>query len=409
VTILATCLLLLSCSVAAQPPHNTHPANARHSLTVRHEAFVSRAALGRSIHIPYLPGYKERCTQWFCFRYPNELAHGANVLARNSHWVVLTVSFLLGPTRPKTTIVALSRTRAEFLALMPAGIRPPRWAAAIALPRLAYIVFAPVGIAWTKQSLVRLFIHEYSHVVLRVATNHHPLPTWFVEGLAELQAQRVRLPSAYATEPELPLDLLARRFPGRSDRASAAYSQSRDFVAYLYAVGSPQDFRRMIRLVGTGKTLRQAVRIVYGKDIKTLAQSWRASWRYRNIVVPMFTSGAVLWILASLLLLAGYRKRRQRLQAMTDMADEHDEESTKEDLETDLETDLLDDADQDEETPPGPLWDVPPVVLLLIGLGLTLMAAAVVRPIWPRVRWSTLTLGAGILTALFILWLWRRS
>ncbi|MCD6499773.1 MAG: hypothetical protein J7M25_15885 [Deltaproteobacteria bacterium] len=407
-TISATCLFLLFGTIAA--PHTPPTATARrpNRQTTHHEATVSRPPLGRMIHIPYLPGFQERCTRWFCFRYPEELSSAAEVLARNSHWVVATVSFLLGEARPKTTIVALSRTRVEFLALMPAGVRLPRWAAAVALPRLAYIAFAPIGVGRTKQSLVRLFIHEYSHVVLRVATNHHRLPAWFVEGLAELQAQRVRMPSAYATEPELPLDLLARRFPRRSDRASAAYSQSRDFVAYLYAVGTPQDFRRMIHLVGRGKTLRQAVHVVYGTDIKILERSWRASWRYRNVVLPLFTSGALLWILASILLLAGYRKRR-RLLAMADMTDTTEEQDVEEERDENLLDEDQETEEEEEEEPRGPQWDIPPVVVLLIGLGLTLMAAAVVRPIWPRVRWSTLTLGAGILTALFLLWFWRRK
>ena len=348
----------------------------------------------RPIWVP--PDLSRTCAPHFCISYPRKLAPLARTVLRLAPDVRDRMRALLGDDLPDAEVI-LSSSRKHFRSLLPNAKRVPRWAAAVAYPRLGLIVMGPRLLVASRSEITGLLAHEYSHLALAHATKFHALPTWFVEGVADLQARRTSLSGPFSFEPSLPLSQLHHRFPSRDDRAGFAYDQSRDFVAFLLAMGSSRDFRKLVRLVARGVPFERAVQRVYGRPLKSLRESWRSNWRYRKVIVPLFTSGALLWILAAFLLVAGHRRRRRQLREFETMPDERD--------------DAIEELERDEEEERGPAvhMEIPPGTFLLAAGGLALLLAALLETVWPRVRWTTLLLVAGIVVSLGLIGMWKMS
>ncbi len=340
----------------------------------------------------------EDCHGNICFRYPRELTGRAKMFAERSHWLETRALSLLGGTLPPKTTVALSTTKQQFLQLLPSRARVPTWAAAVAFTRLYYIVMGPSKTAPISSRFV-LLAHEYSHVALAHTTNFRSLPKWFVEGFADLMAGRLGLLEVSFGSPELSMKELESGFPRSHKKASAAYSQSRAFVSFLYSNGSPEDFRNLIERLRRGRSLHAAVEDIYGVSLDSLEKDWRKNWRYRKFVVPLVTSGLILWIVAALLLIFGYiKKKRARSKRLKKMEDEtaglEAISFPKEPLSEKL---ALDDYR-------------PPLFWFLTGLGMTFLATGLIRTIFPDTRIYFLFGITGIVIGSFmaVLW-WKKS
>ncbi len=326
------------------------------------------------------------CRFPFCVVHPPRLSRAAGGLLAACPWVYHRVANLLGQPLPWTT-VALTDRRAEFRRLLPPGTRPPQWAAALAFGHLRYMVLGPDAVLAPRMRLVRILAHEYSHVGLAYRLGPHRVPRWFAEGLADLQGMLTGPLDPFAVAHEIPLHDLERRFPGSGNLASEAYAQSRDFMAYLYGLRGPEGIRRLVDLLAKGQNLDEAIQVVYGQTTRQLEAQWRREWRYRKILLPLLTSGALLWIGAALLLLVGYVKRKRRMRAMP----ESEEGPVPE-----------------EDTPTGPPpAPAPPAAVVLSALGLAALLAALLETLLPRTSWTTLLLLAGIPTSLLFILLWR--
>lgn len=320
------------------------------------------------------PDYLEKCRGRLCFRYPGSLADQADALANKSHRLEIENINILGSHPPPKTIVSLSATRSQFHALLPEGTNIPAWAAAVAFPRIYYIVMGPSGTD-SLSARFALLAHEYSHISLAYTTGFRRLPTWFVEGVADLTAGRTD-PLAMEFSPStLSLNELERGFPRSHRKASAAYSQSRSFVFFLYSSGSPQDFHSLIHLLRRGDPFHKAVKEIYGVSLEAMENRWLRDWRYRKLVVPLITSGLIIWILAALLLVLGYMKKRRsqkiKLSSMPDdaefMISSHPPEAVL----------LRNEKKQDYR---------PSLIWFLAGLGMTFLASGLLRPIFPNTR-----------------------
>jgi hypothetical protein len=355
--------------------------------------------------VPRLPnGFRQTCTPLFCFRFPTARARRAGRLAARSAQVATQVAALLGTLPPRTT-VALSRTKKEFYALQPRRVRPPRWAAAVAYARLRYIVLGPAGLTTSEEEQIALLAHEYSHVALGFATDFRDLPAWFVEGFADLQARRTNPLSPYEIQRSVPLETLSDGFPRDGRSASQAYSQSRDFVAFLYHSGSPADFRRLVGLLKRKIPFKKAIETVYGEKLGAIEGRWSRSWRFRKLLVPLITSGVLLWMLATILLIWGFLKKRKKQKArLRSQPDQPTEFST-------TDTVWPDEAPLASHPPPTSPRSAP-FVWILLSVGLTLILTALLQTIWPDIRLVTLFFLTAIFVSLALLtlhWSHRRG
>ena len=234
----------------------------------------------------------------------------------------------LGETVDDRLIVRVARDPEEMAVLAPLGRPPPGYAVGVAYPRLGTIVLtlsAPES--WERPDMEKVFTHELSHVALYRAVDGHRPPRWFVEGVAIYQAnenslERIRTLWAATIAGNIqPLRELSARFPARPHRVNVAYAQSADMVGFMRNEdGDEAAFHDLIDYLEEGMPFSRAVRTAYGESLPQLEVKWREALRERYTVVPFLLSGSGLWVLASILLVMAWaRRRRQHRQRMAEM------------------------------------------------------------------------------------------
>jgi len=262
-------------------------------------------------------------TEHFTFRYSAAAEADALSLAKRAERVRLRILADLGRAPPSPTVVVVTATAAEFRRAQP-GRPLPGWVAGVAYARRNLIILGPGRAGGRRADRNVLFAHEYSHVALAHATRFRRLPTWFVEGFADLQAMApyVGDPRSWSGRGALPLAELHRNLGHDKHRASQSYQQSYDLVRFLRSLGDSIAFRRFIRRLADGIPFDRALKEVYDITPGQLSTRWREKWNWERVLVPMVTSGLFLWVFAAMLLILGFvRKRRERLRAMAAMED----------------------------------------------------------------------------------------
>jgi hypothetical protein len=167
--------------------------------------------------------------------------------------------------------------------------------------------------------------HELAHLALGAALGDRA-PRWLHEGFAYLHSSdfsldRTRTLTGMAWSGDvIPLAQLDRSFPAEENAAARAYAQSYDLVSFLarrgrYSAveddGNRWPFRQFLVSVAGGASLDEAARGAFAADMRELFDEWRGSLRQRYLLVPAGMLGMLVWVLAAVLLvLAFLRKRR---------------------------------------------------------------------------------------------------
>jgi hypothetical protein len=171
------------------------------------------------------------------------------------------------------------------------------------------------------------FKHELCHVVLHDHIKDSPLPKWLDEGVCQWvsgslgeillgggsgAANRIDI-SRHA----IPLDRLARSFPGDKQSLSLAYEESRSFVEYISAQYGPERLLSILNHLKDGDEIDQAVLESLSIPLDTLEKEWIESVRSRNVWLIwisqylyeiIFTAAALLTVAAFIKQM--FRKRR---------------------------------------------------------------------------------------------------
>jgi len=378
-------------------------------------------------------------TEHFTFRYTRAAEGDALALAKRAERVRLRILADLGRPPPSPTVVVVTATRAEFGRAQP-GRALPGWVAGVAYTRRNLIILGPGREPGRRASRNVLFDHEYSHVALAHATRFRPLPTWFVEGFADLQAMApyVGDPRSWSGRGALPLSDLHRNLGHDKHRASESYQQSYDLVRFLRSLGDGRTFRRFIKLLADGLSFDRALKEVYNITPDQLSTRWRKKWNWERVLVPMVTSGLFLWVFAAVLLILGFvRKRRERLRAMEAMED-HENDPDVDDVadhfggngaqaKDSRDSPFLDIPGGPSSTPPGEPFmedaqvemyadaevEASPVLLIsfstiLIGTVVALLLTGLLTLIWPHTRVWILAGPAVVITFGGLRWMFAR-
>jgi hypothetical protein len=143
--------------------------------------------------------------------------------------------------------------------------------------------------AHPSETLRALLFHEYTHAVFRAETGGDR-PYWFNEGLAELverdargqpvstRSERASLRQRIEADDWIGLRRLAPSFSGLGDEdARAAYLESIVAVEWIHAHSSAEQRRRLMRQLGRGFSMDQALHEMLGLDTEGLeaaVQAW---------------------------------------------------------------------------------------------------------------------------------------
>jgi hypothetical protein len=271
---------------------------------------------------------------------------------------------------PRRVEIRLVRETDNLSSVSPPGRGAPRWAAGVAFPDAGILALAMRRGAQVHDT-GKTLDHELAHLMLGAAVRN--APRWLHEGFAWQHAQdlgldRVETLAGMAWFGNVaPLDALEAGFPVEEAPASRAYAQSYDFVGYLAHRGRWVDadddgdrwpFRYFLRAMANGKSVDEAAREAYGVGIEELYDEWRADLVRRYLLVPAGVFASALWLLAAVLLVLAWRRRRRMAKVrLAQMAAE--EAARSRGFEVEVAADPLpDSADDDDPRPdsPPPRW-----------------------------------------------------
>ncbi len=222
----------------------------------------------------------------------------------------------------------------EIVVLSGATFRPwargliPEWGAGFTNWPTGPIVLDADAVSGGAKSLPEILRHELSHAYLgqRVGSNAG-LPRWFVEGVAQAQSGEWRWLDTFAlvrgaATNDLPaLERIQFAFPRGGSAARQAYALS------LAAVLSLEDrlreeggWRALVDAVAQGERFDSAFLRLSGITVHSFALSFDEGLKSRYGWIAAFTQLASVFLLMTLLFLAGYARtvyrNRRRLAEM---------------------------------------------------------------------------------------------
>jgi hypothetical protein len=235
----------------------------------------------------------------------------------DEHWAEVESDF--GAVIDDDLIIRVARNPREMRAMAPIGAPPPDYATGVAYSHRGLILLtmsAPQ--TWEPPDLEVVLVHELSHVALYRAVLGNHVPRWFNEGVAIQQSEVRLLPRmesllrAAAQRSMLRLSELDKHFPNRPHEVNIAYAQSADVVGFLRRSNNDQRrFHRLIQSLRDGETFDTALSTAYGWTRVGLERQWRESLRTRYRILPALFAGSTIWVLAAILVVFAYRKRRR--------------------------------------------------------------------------------------------------
>lgn len=236
---------------------------------------------------------------------------------------------LEGLPTPQVVEVRLVKRASDMTAASPPGRGAPPWASGVAFPDLGVLVVAARKGPQTID-VANVVDHELAHLALGAALGDRA-PRWLHEGFAyqhsaEWSLERTRtLTGMVWFGNVIPLHELEQGFPKRESATDRAYAESYDFVAFLsqrgrypdeYDDGDRWPFRRFLAEISAGRTVREATWIAYGASLDELFEEWRVDLRERYMMLPIGMFAMAVWVLASILLIVGFIRRRRRDRAI---------------------------------------------------------------------------------------------
>lgn len=283
------------------------------------DVLVAPRAEGDALELPPLPrGFVREQRGPVVWIRPRAEAERVAALEQvfKRHWASITAE--LGRDVDPSMTIALARDLREMRAIAPVGHPPPRYAVGVAYPAAGIVLLSLEGPGFgSRPDVETVLVHELSHVALARAIDAHPVPRWFSEGLAIMQAGEQRLArtqtlfEAFVDGDLPPLGRLDRAFSGRAFEVDVAYAVSADVVAYLSRVeNGGRKLRRLIAGLRRGEPFARALEKSHYVSVRGLDREWRANLRERYGNLPFVVGGGALWAVATVLLLLAWRKRR---------------------------------------------------------------------------------------------------
>lgn len=225
---------------------------------------------------------------------------------------------------PRVVEIRLVKRAQDMGWAAPPGRGAPEWASGVAYPDLGVVVVATRRGA-ESIDVPRVVEHELAHLAMGAALQGRA-PRWLDEGFAFVHASEWAMARTYTltgmawTGDVIPLPELGAHFGASKNMVDRAYAQSYDFVAFLARRGRYPDarddgdrwpFQRFLAEIAAGSSPGRAAWDAYGAGLPELFDEWRASLRDRYLVMPSGLFALGLWVLAALLLVLGYLRRRR--------------------------------------------------------------------------------------------------
>ncbi len=224
--------------------------------------------------------------------------------------------------------IYIASTSEEFSELTYGGV--PDWGAGCAFPERGVIVLRDPAAVPDPLRMEDVVAHEIAHVAAGRVLGEVRVPRWFHEGVAMTLAGEWRLPgspglAASAASGELiPLGELAEAFPAHSSDAMLAYSESFYAVRFLMEEAGGATPAELLHGVASSGTFEQGLQALCGRTLTDFERDAMASFRGRFGWGAFLSGWNVLFVVLSLLLLAGGAMRLARARRQLEEWDAQD-------------------------------------------------------------------------------------
>jgi hypothetical protein len=203
--------------------------------------------------------------------------------------------------------------------------RPPKWAIGLSLSdRGVIIVVNGAGPNGQLVDLKKTFEHELAHVAIDRARDGNPIPRWFNEGFALMQADEWTpdradvFARAAATGTLRSFDDIERSFPAHSKSAGIAYSQSLQFVMHLEDIAGDDVYADILAQLRKRGEFDPAFKSAVGRSRALVEAQWRQDAEQQMSAWSVFKDGAWGFFGASILFVIAWGVRRKRAKSKLD-------------------------------------------------------------------------------------------
>lgn len=261
-------------------------------------------------------------------RAPAHLRSTAARLAASAEAALARIATdLEGLPQPGDIEVRLVDSADQLASVAPAGRGAPAYAVGLAYPDLG-IVSVAIKKGAQFEDPEGTLRHELAHIALGAALGN--VPRWLHEGFAyqhsaEWSWERTEtLAGMVWFRSIIPLHELDRSFPMQEMATHRAYAQSYDFVGFLSRRGRWEDvaddgdrfpFRRFLSEIARTGDLDQAAVNAFGRTVPQLFGEWREDLQNRLMFAPVGLFALGIWLLAAILLVLGWMRRKRQARA----------------------------------------------------------------------------------------------
>jgi hypothetical protein len=242
-------------------------------------------------------------------------------LAEHGDSRIEVIAAELGVNVSRRIEVVLTQSDAQFRALQPGAI--PRWADATAWPRRSWIFLRANRLrGGTARADTIVLDHEITHVLLGQAFDLHsppqPVPQWLQEGLSQWISGEYtpdttrRIARGLLGRGLLSLDELSRSFPRDPVRATLAYAQSADLIAWIAGEYGEEAVRSLVHSMAKGEPFRASIRIATGHSASEIDAEWRERLENSTLWLEAIANDGLIMALGGIFLIAGWLGVRRR-------------------------------------------------------------------------------------------------
>jgi len=227
----------------------------------------------------------------------------------------------LGVNVSRRVEVVLAQTDRQFRSLQPGAI--PRWADATAWPTRSWIFLRDNSLrGGTARPDTVVLDHEITHVLLGQAFDLHspplPVPQWLQEGLAQWISGEYtpdttrRIARGLLGRGLLSLEELSRSFPSDPVRATLAYAQSADLIAWIAGEYGEDAVKSLVHSMAKGEPFRAAIRIATGHSASDIDAEWRDRLESSTLWLEALANDGIIMALGGIFLITGWLGVRRR-------------------------------------------------------------------------------------------------
>jgi hypothetical protein len=275
--------------------------------------------------------YHNHETDHFIIQYSESDSKLSRYVAEESEKLRTKIVSDVGYFLTEKTKIILAPSIEEFQQIQPNHEKIPIWAAAVAYPeRNLIIIRSPKAVKGERLDYQKVFIHEFTHIVMGRALQHQRIPTFLTEGIAMYESSEwhfsrmAALTKAALTDRIISLQKLTDQFPEDQDDADLAYAESFMFISFLINRYGRESFQQFIKNYAESGNLRQSLQKMTGKHLVTLESEWIDYMKIRVSWIPLITSATTFWFIVTVIFIYGYYRKRRRAKTILMQWEEED-------------------------------------------------------------------------------------